>query len=444
MTIKNLSAIDSEKALLGACIMKSSIIQDVFADICIDDFVDPRHKVIAEYISTAEKFDLVTLTESLTAKQLLQQAGGTAYVSNLMDTCYSVSNADTYKDKIIEKSRLRKVFKLGQDLQADAMSDCGDEVLELAHQKILNMMTLGKERDYSSIGELLPGFVDDYSNSYLKKVSPFFSGIKALDEFIPELTKGGFFVLGARPGIGKTTLAQTISENYLLEKKGGVGLFSKEMSAYEMIFKYVSSQASVPYNALRDRTLSASDFTSMEGTIAEMKKWKLFIDDTPGQTVEKIRMKARKMVAEGVSLIIVDYLQLIKGSVKGATREQVVSGISQGLKNLARELKVSIIVPAQLSRASQYRTNKKPSLEDLRESGGIEADADAVILLWEPEKYLDLSLTGLIVAKNRHGKTGECMVKFKKWMSRFEDLSAHDIELKCGIDNEDKPKKFKE
>jgi replicative DNA helicase len=429
--------LEAETACLGSVLIKNTLLDDIFSVIKPEDFFDGRNRVIAEELFNRslepghEPIDYITLQDSLSSQGKLEEAGGTAYLNTLIDGVATTANARLYANLVQEKSQLRQLINVGNEIIAYASNGelNADEALEKAQESLFTM-TRERYNDYRPFREALNDTIDKIEENYRNRGQAVGvpTGYRDLDEKITGLHPSNLIILGGRPAMGKTALALSIAQNIAVSssQRVGIGIFSLEMSYIEICMRILCADSRIPQIKLRKNDLIESDWPRLTASAGKLMDAPIFIDDTPGLGLHDITSKARRMVDEGCGVFIIDYLQLM-GSLGGnIPREQFLAGISRGLKQLARELEVPIIALTQLNRGSEARTDKRPMLSDIRESGSIEQDADIVLFVhrqyyYEPDNEEIENEAEIIIAKNRHGEPGIIKLFFEGQFTRFEN-----------------------
>lgn len=422
---------DAEISVLGALLLDKDAIISVAEFLAPEHFYDDRHKAV--YESMIELFeervpiDVLTVSEKLKKKKFLKEVGGVSFLAEMANKVPTAAHVEHYgkivKDQATKRSLMNAASKL-VDLSLDE-SLGADELLDKAESQVFSITQHHLDKGFTSVKMTLADSFDRLDelhklDSGLRGVP---TGFTDLDNLLAGLQKSNLVVLAARPGVGKTTLAMNIAHNLAVTYKRPVGYFSLEMSKEELVDRLLVSQADIDAWKLKTGRLSEDDFAALSTAMGVLAEAPLYIDDTPGLSILEMRTKARRLqVDTGVDLIVVDYMQLGR-SRNLENRVQEVAEISQGLKNLARELKVPVLALSQLSRAVEARGTKRPVLADLRESGSIEQDADVVMFLWRedddnPEKiFLDIS-------KHRNGPLGQVQLYFKGDRIKFYGMEA--------------------
>ncbi|OGE71329.1 replicative DNA helicase [Candidatus Daviesbacteria bacterium RIFOXYD1_FULL_41_10] len=412
--------IDAEQSLLGALLI------DKDAVIKIAESLHPAHfyrteqhgklfEAILELFEKREPIDLVTVTEKLRQRNCLSLVGGSAYLATLVNLVPTSAHIEHYAKIIREHAVRRALITKATNLVEQAYDESVplENILDLAQQDIFAVSQENIKKEFIPLKDLLTISFDrlDELQKTSGKLRGVPSGFRDLDSKLAGFQESNLIIFAARPGQGKTSFVLNVAENVAVKAGLPVGIFSLEMSQEELVDRIIVSQADIDAWKLKTGRLDDSDFDRISHAYGQLAEAPLFIDDTPGLSLAEIRTKARRLQMEhGLKLLVVDYLQLIHGR-NTENRVQEVSEISQGLKNLARELKIPVLAVSQLSRAVEARGSRKPQLADLRESGAIEQDADVVIFLYreDPENMKD---TTLDIAKHRNGPTGEIKLMF--------------------------------
>ena len=440
-TTRNIYDSDAEVACIGAMLLQNDFIDPVFSEITHDDFYDTRHRNIANYIleyrtsQLGKPIDLVTFTDYLRGVDKVETCGGLSYISSLIGEVPTTTNTLEYARIIREKSTLRQVIKAGNDIIATAYDEPNvDKVLDISQKKVFDIA----QKRYNRILEFFNVLEDTVDNIVERLKNPnetlgVPSGFRDLDQNIVGFQNSNLIVIGGRPSMGKTAFAVNILQNMAIHSSTpfGVGFFSLEMSAEELCMRILSAETGISSDLIKRKLINQNDINKIMSISENLSDKKIFIDDTPSLGLLEISSKAKEMVSKGVDLIIIDYLQLIstEGMSKNWSREQVVSSISRGLKVLAKEIQKPIIALSQLNRSAESRSDHRPLLSDLRESGSIEQDADIVLFLHR-EAYYDKdnqdieNKAELIVAKNRHGKTEKIDLYFDARFVKFHNLDS--------------------
>ncbi|PIQ26415.1 replicative DNA helicase [bacterium (Candidatus Blackallbacteria) CG17_big_fil_post_rev_8_21_14_2_50_48_46] len=433
---------DAEVAVLGGMLLDSEALARVIEIIQPDYFYLPAHTLIYEQIrnlfSHGQPVDILSLADSLKSQDALEKAGGTSYLLSLVNSIPTTANIEYYARIIERNAILRKLIRAGTEIvslgyQTDE-TDIG-VLLNKAEQKIFEVgqhrLGQGLEHIQPTLWMLFENLENVYNNPELLNETRLKTGILDMDT----LLGGGFnpsdlVILAARPAMGKTSLAINFATHMAIENKKPVAVFSLEMSKEQLITRMLCAEAAMNSRSLRNGSLHADEWHTLSNAIARLSEAPIFIDDSSMITPAEIRAKARRLKAEHheLGLIVIDYLQLMDSGVSSRddNRVQELSKISRSMKQLARELSVPVIGLSQLSRAVESRTNKRPMLSDLRESGAIEQDADIVLFIYRDEYYNpdsnDKNVAEILIAKHRNGPTGTVRVYFDKELTKFGNL----------------------
>lgn len=425
--------IDVEKSLLGCMLMDKDAIITVSSWLLPGHFYDSKHiaiySAIMDLFNNALPVDLVTVVDKLKKQKKLTVAGGAGYVAELMTTIATSSHAEEYAEIIKESAIRRGLISAAGHIQEIAFDEDKpiDEVIDKSEKEIFDVAQTGTKVNFVHIKDLLKEAYEraeraDKDEAYLG-VS---TGFKDLDELLGGFQKSDLVILAARPSVGKTALALDMMRHAALVDKKTVAFFSLEMSKTQIMERFLGMQSGIPFWEIRTGRMTEKKFMKLASTMGELGDANIYIDDQAGQHINSLRTKARRLALEsGVDIIFVDYLQLMKGNNR-ESRTLEVGEISQGLKNIAKELDVPVIALSQLSRAIEQRQSRRPQLSDLRESGSIEQDADVVMFIdreetWNPETE-NKGTGDLIVAKHRNGPTGDIRLAFIPEIASFRNL----------------------
>src|SRR5215469_7799723 len=407
-------------------------------------FYDLRHQTIfthlAEMYDQRVAIDVITLQQRLKDKQLLEQVGGLAYLSPLPDAVPSAANLSYYLDIVQEKYLLRKMIHTCTDVVGRVYDYEGevDALMDEVERDILRISEARVEQHSNTIKELVKKAINQIEDFHQRQgmLTGVATGFTDLDKMTSGLHPGEMIVIAARPSMGKTSLAMNIAEHVAIEQKLPVGVFSLEMTSDSLVLRMLCSRSRVNLRNVRDGFLAERDFPKLTGAAGKLANAPLFIDDSSGLSILQLRAKARRMAQQyGIKLFVIDYLQLLHSTARRAeNRQQEIADISNGVKSLAKELNVPVIVLSQLNRELEREKNRKPRMSDLRESGAIEQDADLVGLLYKPSSGDDDDSSGgaeeqdavpvnLLIAKQRNGPTGDVNLTFLKSFTRFENAA---------------------
>lgn len=418
---------DAEKSVLGALLIDKDAIVDVAEVIRAEMFYHVRHALIYDAMITLyenrDPIDVVTVSEKLKTNNHLAKVGGMAYLSELTTVVPMAANVVKYAS-IVKETYIKRQMISAAATMGELAFDEGtplDSILDRAEQAVYSLSQKNIKRSFIPVKEALAESFDRLDE--LQKLEGGLRGVPTgfsdLDDVLVGLQDSNLLILAARPGVGKTAFATNIAQFVAVEKKIPVGIFSLEMSSLELVDRMLVGQAGIDAWKMKTGNLSATDYEKLSEAMGILADSPLFIDDTPGQSILQMRTKARRLHSEvGLKLLVVDYLQLVVGEGRYESRVQEVGAISQGLKNLARELEIPVLALSQLSRAVESRGEKIPQLSDLRESGSIEQDADVVMFLYRPD---DSNLTNykLNIAKHRNGRLDMIDLNFKGEKIKF-------------------------
>lgn len=442
-------SMEAEQGTLGSCLISPrEIIAEVIEKLGpngIEYFYHPAHQtiytVLVELWNAGQGIDLITFTQILRDRSLLETVGGAALVTSLFTFVPTAANVTYYLEIVRDKYILRQIIAACTESVRRAFED-QDEVHNLLDEVEQKIFLVGQDRFNAAavtmkdqVMEAIESIEALYENR--GGITGLATGFTELDRMTNGLHESEMIVVAARPSMGKTALAMNIAEHVAIQEKLPVAVFSLEMSSQQLVQRMLCSRARVNLQKVRDGFLSERDFPAITAAASKLAESKIFIDDTAGLSILELRAKARRLKAQhDVKLIVVDYLQLLRSTTKRAAdnRQLEISEISAGLKGLAKELRVPVLVCAQLNRLPEARSGGKPRLSDLRESGSIEQDADLVALLVRPEIYEEdedarAEMAGeaeLIIAKQRNGPIGEINLTFLKEFTRFEDRARPD------------------
>jgi replicative DNA helicase len=433
-------SVEAEQGVLGSMLLSPrETIGECVEKINEEYFYVPAHRTIYDVLvdlwNAGEGIDLITFTQVLRDRNLLDSVGGAAFVTNLFTFVPTAANVQYYLEIVRDKYILRQIISAATESvrRAYEEQDEVDSLLDEVEQKIFDV---GEDRfkgQMLSMKDHAMQAIETIEKLYERKgsITGISTGFVEFDRLTSGLHPSEMVVIAARPSMGKTALAMNIAEHVAVNEKLPLGVFSLEMSSQQLVQRLLCSRARVNLQRVRDGFLAERDFPSLTAAASKLAEAKIFIDDSASLSILELRAKARRLKAQhDVELLIVDYLQLLRSTSRRAqdNRQLEISEISAGLKALAKELKIPVIVVAQLNRQPEQRTGGKPRLSDLRESGSIEQDADLVALLVRPELYEEdeearVEKAGeaeLIIAKQRNGPVGEIPLTFLKEYTRFE------------------------
>lgn len=427
-------SVDAERSVLGAILVNNDTIIPVSSVIKAEDFYEEAHRIIytamLDVYTKSMPIDLIVLSEQIKTMTNIEEIGGAGYITSLSTNVDFSKNAEYYARIVKEKSDLRRVIKSSNEVIGYAMSGKDiEDVLELAEQNIFNISQDKTNRGFSSIKEVLNLTYDTIEQNYKNKgrLTGIDTGFADLNYITNGLQKTDLILVAARPATGKTAFALNLAMN-AAKKGGSVAVFSLEMSKTQLAQRILSATSKVEMKNIKSGDISEDEWKNLIDGISMMNDYKIEIDDDAGINVTAIRSLCRKLkMQKGLDLVVIDYLQLMQGSTKTENRQQEISNISRNLKILAKELDCPVIALSQLSRAPEQRTNHRPMLSDLRESGAIEQDADVVMFLYRDEIYDPdtdkKGITEVILAKHRNGEIGTVELKWLGKYQLFADLA---------------------
>lgn len=436
---------ESEQAVLGAIILESDVLDKVIDYIKSPDyFYVALHKVIFEQMQDMTnlglEIDFVTLLEKLKQNKAFDEVTGKTYLMDLVNNCPSISNAEAYAKVIAEKYSLRRLISAAREIIDDvsAGTDDASVLIDSAEQKIFDIRQSNERTGLERINSVILQTFDrlDALNSEVDdSMKPIPTGVGDLDRMITGLNRSDLILLAARPGMGKTSFALNIARYAACTAKKTVAFFSLEMSKEQLASRLLSTEALVSGTKLRTGRLSEEEWSRLIPASDILSKSELYLDDTPGITISEMKSRLRRL--RNLDLVVIDYLQLMSSGRRIENRVQEISEITRKLKILAKEMNVPVITLSQLSRASEQRTDHRPQLSDLRDSGSIEQDADIVLFLYRegyyaeksaeaPAPNTDVNSGECIVAKNRHGETSTVKLHWQGEFMRFTGTEARD------------------
>lgn len=442
-------AVDVERVVLGAMLLDKEAVSKVIEVLDKTSFYNPTHQNIYEVMlalfEKGDPIDAVTVVEELRRRDTLNAAEDPLYITELTRDVTSSANIEYHARIVLEKALMRSLISASSDVVTRAYNDSEDalDLLDSAEQKIFQISERRLKKTFTPINRALHETFEMLQDIHGKH-----GGITGVPTGYPDLDSmtGGFqnsdlIIVAGRPSQGKTALALSIARNAALhkDKKTGVAIFSLEMSEQQLIIRMLSSEARVNAHHLRTGRLHEDQWKNLSRNVGRLAEAKIFIDDSAALGILELRAKARRLKAEhNVGMIIVDYLQLVQGPKAAESREREISMISRSLKALAKELNLPVMALSQLNRAVESRTDRRPMLADLRESGAIEQDADVVLFVHRPETYNILEvkdddgttiptegMAEIIIGKQRNGPTGIVRLAFKKEYAGFERLAMH-------------------
>ncbi len=434
-------SMEAEQSVLGAILMQPETINQVLDILSANHFYLPEHQAIFRVMTSkslaSQVIDIVTVLEELKAENFFTDQKGKEYLVKLAQMVPSITNIRTYATIVKEKSDVRRLISIARGLIDDAMDPAikPSELLDRAEQEIYDIRQQRKSGSLRPIAEVINEAYDTFNKLTSPDKDKYLgipSGISSLDVLTTGLNRSDMIIVGARPGMGKTSFALNIAKNVAIQQKRTVVFFNLEMSCEQMVNRLLSSEARVSGKKLRTGELTPDEWTRIGQAAATLCQVPMYLDDTASITVPEMMSRVRRL--DDVGLIIIDYLQLMHSGKKTENRVNEVSEITRSLKIMAKELNVPVMVCAQLARTTEKQSNHRPALADLREWGSIEQDADQVLFLFREEYYknekddpnsVETGTSEVIVAKNRHGELGTVKLAWSGEFTSFTGLDPH-------------------
>jgi replicative DNA helicase len=430
-------SVEAEHSVLGSLLIDRDAIIRVAAFLKADDFYRPAHghvyQAILDLYNRREPSDFVTVVDELERREFLEDVGGISYLTDLINAVPTAVHVEYYARIVERTATLRRLINAGTDIVNigyDSSMDVED-ALDRAERALFDVSQRRTTRDFVPIGQILERYFDklDFIQQNRGEVVGVPTGYADIDKLTGGLQRSDLVILAARPSVGKTALQLGFAHNAAVRHGKTVAIFSLEMSGEQLVQRLLSMETGVDSHRLRLGFIDDSEWEQISRAFGRLAEANIYIDDTAGISVMELRSKARRLLAEhGLDLIVVDYLQLMQGR-RSENRVQEISDISRGLKGLARELDIPVLALSQLSRAVESRTDHRPLLSDLRESGSIEQDADIVMFIYREDVYdPDTDKKGIaevIVAKHRNGPTDTVHLRFFNRTARFADLELY-------------------
>jgi len=433
--------LEAEASVLGGILLENEAINRVLEIIAPVDFYRESHRKIframLELTDRSEPADLITLSELLKGKGELEAVGGSAYLASLADQVPTAANIAHYARIIREKAILRQLISSATEIATRGFEEQGnvDEFLDAAEKVIFDIAEKKIKASFVSVGDMIKDTLKAVERLYERKelVTGVPTGFKDLDKLTAGLQPSELIIVAGRPSMGKTAFALNIASHAALNAGIGVAVFSLEMAREQLVLRMLCSEARVDNSKVRAGYLGERDFPKLANAAGRLHEALIYIDDTPAISVLELRAKTRRLIRDRdkkVGLVVVDYLQLMRGMGNASNREQEISEISRSLKALAKELRVPVIALSQLNRRVEDRGDRRPMMADLRESGAIEQDADVIAFIYRDEVYntksSDKGIAEIIVAKQRNGPIGTVNLAFLNEYTRFEDLAERE------------------
>ena len=430
---KSPHSMKAEKAVLGCMLLNKDAVSKATQLLTKDSFYDTAHQIIFESImmlsDTQQTVDNITIIDFLEKNDNLKKVGDSYYITGLTEEAPSSENVEYYAKIVKDRYILRTIITTAINMSSEAYDQKKDpvEILDFAEQKVFELSQKAEKGKFKEISPILEQVLEQWSSQDSDALFGTPSGFLDLDSKLSGFQNSDLIILAGRPSMGKTALALAIARNAAVEHKKSVGFFSLEMSEKQIGERLLASESRV--NSHHVKTSKNKDWTKLSSAADVLSKSKIFIDDSAGLNLMELRAKARQLKSDkDIDLLIVDYIQLLNAGTRAENRQQEISYISRSLKALAKELNIPILCLSQLSRAVENRTNHRPIMSDLRESGAIEQDADVVLFIYRKYVYSkeesDKGLGELIIAKHRNGPTGVVNISFVDKYAKFDNLDS--------------------
>jgi replicative DNA helicase len=434
--------IEAEEAVLGALLIDPDAIIRLATILRQEDYYREKHSWIYDAVLTLherrEPIDFLTVCDELERREQLNQVGGAAFIASLINAVPTSIHAEHYARIVERTATRRRLIEAAGQIAALAYQEADDveEVVDHSEQILFGVSERRISRELVPVRQILSDYYDriEYLTRHRGELIGIPTGFHDIDKLLGGLQRSDLVILAARPSVGKTSLALSIAHNAAKLHGQRVAFFSLEMSDEQVVQRLISAETGIGSQRLRRGEIAQDEWGRFMKATSDLAETHFFIDDTPGISALELRTKARRLHAEvGIDLIAVDYLQLMRGDFRSENRVQEISSISRALKALARELNVPILALSQLSRGVESRTDKRPILSDLRESGALEQDADVVIFIYRDEMYNENTerpnIADIMIAKHRNGPTGTVALYFKKELAQFREAELRRTEL---------------
>jgi len=433
--------LEAEQSVLGSILLKENAFGNVIEILTADDFYSPAHKSIFKAMVALfeknEPHDLITLTNYLKDDNCLDDIGGAAYLANLTSIVPVTANISSYAKIIRQKAVLRKLIDVNTDIAGRCYEEQGeiDQLVDEAEQAIFDIAGQKGGQKFTPLKDIIPDAFARVEQLYKRKelITGVPTGYFDIDKMTAGLQPSDLIILAGRPSMGKTAFAMNLAQHAALVEKTGVAIFSLEMSKEQLTMRLLSSVGRIDSQRIRTGKLHDDDWPKLTRAVGMLSDAPIYIDDTPAISVLDMRSKVRRLASQhDIGMILVDYLQLMRGRTNSENRTQEISDISRSLKALAKEHNVPVLALSQLNRGLESRTDKRPMMSDLRESGAIEQDADIICFIYRDEVYNkaednpELGTAEIIVGKQRNGPTGVVKLTFIKEFTMFENMSSLD------------------
>jgi replicative DNA helicase len=433
--------VEAEQSVLGTVLLSDHSLSSVLELLVSNDFYKDSHKLIFEAMIVLfernEPQDIITVSNQLKDLNQLDAAGGVAYLATLSSIVPVTANLFHYAKIIRQKAVLRNLISVNTDIASRCYEEQGDidTLVDEAEQAIFEIARSKSDKSFTPLKRIIPGAFETVEQLYKRKehITGVPTGFSKLDQMTAGLQPSDLIIVAGRPSMGKTAFAMNIAQNASLLEKTGVAIFSLEMSKEQLAMRLLCSAGHIDSQRVRTGKLHNEDWPKLTRAVGMLTEAPMYIDDTPAISVLEMRAKVRRLAAQyPLGMIIVDYLQLMRGRNSTENRTQEISEISRSLKAMAKELKVPVIALSQLNRSLESRPDKRPMMSDLRESGAIEQDADVICFIYRDEVYNkaednpNIGICEIIIGKQRNGPTGTVKLTFIKEFTMFENLSSYD------------------
>ena len=430
--------LEAEQSVLGSILLKNKTFSTVLEIIRPDDFYISKHRIIfeamIELFDKNEPQDLVTVTNCLKDANKLEEVGGAAYLASLTSIVPVTANIGAYAKILRQKAVLRNLISVNTEIAARCYDEQGDIdlLVDEAEQAIFDIAGKKSGQGFLSLQSIIPEAFETIEHLFKRKemITGVPTGFSGIDRLTAGLQPSDLIILAGRPSMGKTALAINIAQSAALIEKTGVGIFSLEMSKEQLAMRLLSSVGRIDSHRIRTGRLQNDDWPKLTRAVGMLSEAPLYIDDTPAISVLEMRAKVRRLASQhDIGMILVDYLQLMQGRASSENRTQEISDISRSLKALAREHSIPVVALSQLNRGLESRSDRRPLMSDLRESGAIEQDADVICFIYRDEVYNknednpEKGLAEIIIGKQRNGPTGMVKLAFIKEFTTFENLA---------------------
>ena len=433
--------IEAEESIISAILRDNNTLLDVIEILAPEDFYRTAHQkiftAIIDLFDKTEPIDLVTITNRLKEKEQLDEIGGASYLSRLLDTAPPAVNAPHHAKIVHDKASLRRLIEKSNAIVKRCFKEQGDadDIIDFAETSIFEISENKSKQAFYPISKIILENIETLEEKQGNRslVTGVPTGFNHLDNLTSGLQNSDLIILAARPSMGKTALALNIARNAAVEANVPVAIFSLEMSKEQLSLRMLCSEARIDSSRLRSGFFSMEDWHRLTDAAGLLSESPIYIDDSASLTAMDIRAKARRLkMDKNIGLVIIDYLQLMQGRVGAERRDLEISEISRALKALAKELNLPVLALSQLNRMLEQRTDKRPRLSDLRESGALEQDADVVAFIYRDEVYNkeednpSRGVAEILLSKQRNGPTGDVYLAFLNSFTRFENLAADD------------------